>query len=276
MKLGMETTSGDLIFTHTQVAALRMSIAALFLLPIAMGAIRKLTFKNTWKLAIVGLFGNFTPAFLFTFAETGISTGYAGMLNSCTPIFALIIGYLIFQNRLNRTQITGVIIGTFGIAGLTLAGQDATLSGSWIHAGAVVLATLGYAISLNTIKYTLQHLKSSEITSLSFLITLLPGIPALFLSGAFDTITKNPHAMTGLGYIALLSIIGTAFAVILFNRLISNSSILFASSVTYLIPVVALLIGLGFKEKINGFQIGAMAIILSGVFVANVLGRKKL
>ena len=81
--------------------------------------------------------------------------------------------------------------------------------------------------------------------------------------------------MTGLGYIALLSIIGTAFAVILFNRLISNSSILFASSVTYLIPVVALLIGIGFKEKINGLQIGAMAIILSGVFVANVLGRKK-
>ena len=274
MKLGMQTTSGESIFTHTQVAAIRMCIAALFLLPIAIRALKKLQWKNTWKLAIVGLLGNFAPAFLFTFAETGISTGYAGMLNSCTPIFALIIGFIIFQNRLNHWQFLGVAIGTLGIVGLTLSGQNASLNGNWIHVGAVVIATLGYAISLNTIKYTLQHLKSTEITALSFLIILIPGIPSVYFSGTFDTITNNPHALAGLGYIALLSIIGTAFAVILFNRLIANTSILFASSVTYLIPVVALLIGLGFQEKINASQIISMLVILSGVFVANVVGRK--
>lgn len=271
----METTSGEAIFTHTQVAALRMTIAALFLLPIALKALKKLSWKNAWKLAIVGLLGNFAPAFLFTFAETGISTGYAGMLNSCTPIFALIIGFVVFQNRLTGLQILGVLIGTAGIVGLTLAGQDVSLSGSWIHVGAVVLATLGYAISLNTIKYTLQHLKSTEITALSFLLILIPGIPTVFASGSIETLQNNPHALSGLGYIAILSIIGTAFAVILFNRLISNSSILFASSVTYLIPVVALLIGLGFNEEINAMQIGSMVVILSGVFVANVIGRRK-
>ena len=275
MKLGMETTSGETIFTHTQVAALRMSIAALFLLPFTIKAFKKLTWNNIWKLSIVGLLGNFLPAFLFTFAETGISTGYTGMLNSCTPIFALIIGFLVFQNRLNGFQILGVIIGTLGIVGLTLSGQNVSLDGSWIHVGAVVLATLGYAISLNTIKYTLQHLKSTEITALSFFIILLPGIPAVIFSGAFDTIHTNPHAWTGLGFITILSVIGTAFAVILFNRLISNSSILFASSVTYLIPVVALLIGIGFNEEINVYQIGSMLVILSGVFVANVIGRKR-
>lgn len=271
----METTSGEAIFTHTQVAALRMCIAALFLLPIAFKALRKLSGRNIWKLAIVGLLGNFAPAFLFTFAETGISTGYAGMLNSCTPIFALIIGFTVFQNRLNGWQILGVVIGTMGIVGLTFSGQNVSLNGSFIHVGAVVLATLGYAISLNTIKYTLQHLKSSEITALSFLIILLPGIPLVFFSGAFETIHSNPHAWTGLGYIAILSVIGTSFAVILFNRLISNASILFASSVTYLIPVVALLIGIGFNEQINAYQIISMIVILSGVFVANVVGRKK-
>ena len=271
----METTSGESIFTHTQVAALRMSIAALFLLPIAVKSIKKLTWSNIWKLAIVGLLGNFFPAFLFTFAETGISTGYAGMLNSCTPIFALIIGFLVFQNRLNGLQIFGVLIGTLGIVGLTLSGQDASLDGSWIHVGAVVLATLGYAISLNTIKYTLQHLKSTEITALSFFIVLLPGIPALLFSGAFETLQTNPRAWTGLGYISILSIVGTAFAVILFNRLISNSSILFASSVTYLIPVVALLIGIAFQEELNYLQMGSMVVILGGVFVANVIGRQK-
>jgi drug/metabolite transporter (DMT)-like permease len=276
MKLGMETTSGEPIFTHTQVAAIRMCLAALFLLPIVFKTFKKLSWSNTWKLAIVGILGNFAPAFLFTFAETGISTGYAGMLNSCTPIFALIIGFLVFQNRLNSWQIIGVIIGTSGIVGLTFSGQSVSLNGSWIHVGAVVLATLGYAISLNTIKYTLQHLKSSEITALSFFIILIPGIPAVLFSGAFETLSQNPHAWTGLGYISILSIVGTAFAVILFNRLISNTSVLFASSVTYLIPVVALLIGLGFQEEINTYQIASMLLILSGVFVANVVGRKSM
>lgn len=271
----METTTGEAIFSHSQVAAIRMSLAGLFLLPFAIRAIRKLTWKNSWKLAIVGLLGNFIPSFLFTFAETGISTGYAGMLNSCTPIFALVIGFAIFQNRLNKWQILGVVIGTIGIVALTFAGQGIAMHGNWTHIGAVILATLGYAISINTIKYTLQHLKSTEITALSFFIILIPGIPATYFTGSFETITHNPHAWQGLGFIAILSLVGTAFAVILFNQLISRASILFTSSVTYLIPVVALLIGLGFQEEINGYQIGSMTIILSGVFVANVIGRKK-
>lgn len=275
MKLGMETTSGEEIFSHTQVAALRMALAGIFLLPFAIRALKKLTLKNTLLLATVGFFGNFFPAFLFTFSETGISTGYAGMLNSCTPIFALIIGFVVFKNRLNNIQIMGVIIGTVGIVGLTLAGQDLSITGSWVHILAVVIATFCYAVSLNTIKYTLQHLKSTEITALAFLLVLPAALVITYSSGTFDTLQSNPNALTGLGYITVLSVVGTAFAVILFNRLIANSSILFASSVTYLIPVVALLIGLGFSERINLWQISSMLVILAGVYVANVLGKER-
>lgn len=274
MKLGMETTTGDHIFTHTQVAALRMSLAGIFLLPFAIKGIRKLTWRNGILLAVVGTFGNFLPAFLFTYSETGISSGYAGMLNSCTPIFALIIGFTLFKNRLNRIQMIGVFIGTVGIVALTLAGQGISMTGSWTHVLAVVIATFFYAVSLNTIKYTLQHLKSVEITALSFLIILLPSILISIYSGVFETLNSNPYAMEGLGYIAILSAIGTALAVIIFNRLISNSSVLFASSVTYLIPVVALFIGMGFGEKINSLQIASMGLILIGVFVANVIGNR--
>lgn len=276
MKLGMETTSGEPIFTHTQVAALRMALAGIFLLPFAISGIRKLTKRNIVLLTVVGLFGNFFPAFLFTFSETGISTGYAGMLNSCTPIFALIIGFVIFKDRLTQIQVVGVAIGTVGIVGLTLAGQDLSIKGSWVHILAVVAATFCYAVSLNTIRHTLKHLKSLEITSLSFLIILLPAIIISIKSGVFDTFETNPHAWTGFGYIALLSAVGTALAVVLFNKLIANSSVLFASSVTYLIPIVAVLIGLGFNERINRWQILSMLVILLGVFVANVIGKKSL
>ncbi len=276
MKLGMQTTSGEAIFTHTQVAALRIALAGIFLLPFAISGIRKLSKRNIVLLSLVGFFGNFFPAFLFTFSETGISTGYAGMLNSCTPIFALIIGFIIFKDRLTRIQVIGIAIGTVGIIGLTLAGQDLSIKGSWIHIIAVVAATFCYAVSLNTIRHTLQHLKSLEITSLSFLIILLPAIMISVQSGVANIFKTNPHAWTGFGYIALLSAIGTALAVVLFNKLIANSSVLFASSVTYLIPIVAVLIGLGFNERINRWQILSMLVILIGVFVANVIGKKRL
>jgi drug/metabolite transporter (DMT)-like permease len=277
MKLGMFASDGSTIFSDTQVAALRMLIAALALLPFAIRALKKLKpLRNLALLTLVGFAGNFLPAFLFTYAETGLSSGYAGMLNSFVPIFALIIGFVIFKNKLTTLQVSGIAIGTVGIILLTLSGADLTLSGSWTHVGAILIATLCYAISVNTIKYTLQHLSGLEITSLSFMLTIVPSIIINLYSGTLETIQTNEYAYQGLGFIILLSVVGTAIAVVLFNVLISNSSVLFASSVTYLIPVVAVIIGLSFNEHINLNQVGSMAIVLTGVFVANVLGKKKI
>lgn len=276
MKLGMYSSDGHEIFTHTQVAALRMFFAGIVLLPFAIKACGKLkSVRNFLLLSIVGFAGNFFPAFLFTYAETGVSSGYAGMLNSFVPIFALVIGFLVFKSRLTGIQVTGIAIGTVGIVLLTLSGQDLSMSGSWTHVAAIIAATFCYAISLNTIKNTLHHLSGIEITALSFVIVLIPSIIINLYSGTLATIHTNLYAYQGLGFILVLSIVGTAFAVVLFNGLIANSSVLFASSVTYLIPVVAVLIGLAFHESINAWQIGSMGVILTGVFVANILGLKK-
>jgi len=271
MKLGMFATDGTPIFSDTQVAALRMLFASIVLLPFAIQSVKKLkSWRNFFLLLIVGFSGNFFPAFLFTYAETGLSSGYTGMLNSFVPIFALIIGFVVFRNRLTNIQITGIAVGTLGIVLLTLSGQDLSITGSWMHIGAVIIATLCYAISLNTIKYTLQHLTGLEITSLSFMLTIIPSLIINYYSGTLDTIQSNEYAYQGIGYILLLSVVGTALAVFLFNILISNSSVLFASSVTYLIPIVAVLIGLAFHESINIGQIASMIVILTGVFVANL------
>ena len=272
MKLGMFASDGSKIFSDTQVAALRMLLASLVLLPFALRGLHYLkSTRNFILLLISGFCGNFFPAFLFTYAETGLSSGYAGMLNSFTPIFALIIGFIVFKQRLSNLQILGVVIGTGGIVLLTISGADLSLTGSWKHVGAIMLATLCYAISLNVIKNTLSHIKSILITSLSFGLTLIPSLTLIFITGVPETIQSNPNALTGLGFIGVLSIVGTAFAVVIFTKLIASSSVLFASSVTYLIPIVAVLIGFVFKETINIYQIGSMIVILSGVFVANVI-----
>ena len=266
----MYGTEGEIIFSDTQVGALRMTIASLVLLPFALRSIRKInSVRQLLMLLLVGFCGNFFPAFLFTFSETGISSGFAGMLNSFTPIFALIIGVVIFKQRMTAIQSIGVLVGTTGVTLLMLAGKDISLMGSWYHILAVVLATFCYAISLNTIKYTLDGFRSFDITALAFGVIFIPSILLAVSTGSFETIAEHPHSLNGLFYLGILSVVGTAFAVALFTKLVAMSSVIFASSVTYLIPIVAVMIGLYFGEKISIGQVLSMLLVLGGVFIAN-------
>lgn len=271
MKKGMHTSDNQPIFSDAQVGSLRMLIAGLVLLPFGLYNFRKIrTIKQLISLSIVGFFGNFFPAFLFTYSETGISSGFAGMLNSFTPIFTVIIGFVVFKVKLTPLQIFGVLVGTAGIYFLMVAGKNISMEGDWSHILAVVLATFFYAISLNTIKHTLQMFKAVEITSLAFMLVLPPALLANWNFDTLQTIQTNEHAWGGLIYIAILAVFGTAIAVILFNQIISVTSALFASSVTYFIPVVAVVIGLNFGEHISGGQIVAMGVILIGVLMVNL------
>ncbi|MFN5784867.1 MAG: DMT family transporter [Flavobacteriia bacterium] len=270
MKRGMHTVDGLPIFSDLQVGAMRMLIAGLVLAPFAVRHVKTIkTWQQFISLSIVGFSGNFFPAFLFTYAETGLSSGFAGMLNSFTPIFTIIIGFFVFKVKLSSVQLLGIAIGTTGIVLLMFAGKSISMTGTWFHILAIVLATLMYGISLNTIKHTLQMFKAIEITSLAFFIVLIPAAIANLTFGTALTFQQNPHAMEGLGYITILSVVGTALAVILFNKIISISSALFASSVTYFIPIVAVLIGLYFGEQISWGQVGSMCIVLLGVFILN-------
>ncbi len=270
MKRGMTAFDGTALFSDVQVASLRMSIAGLVLLPFALRFFKKIkTIKQFLLLMTVGLSGNFFPSFLFTYAETELSSGYAGMLNSFTPIFSILIGAFVFKQKLTSIQFFGTTVAVTGIVLLMIAGQDLSKSGTWWHILAIVLATLFYAISLNTIKHTLSNFKSIEITSLAFGIVLLPSLIIATATGSFTVLKTVPQAWEGLGFIVILGVLGTAFAVFIFNKLISISSVIFASSVTYFMPIVAVIMGLFIKEAITIYQIGAMLVILLGVFLAN-------
>jgi drug/metabolite transporter (DMT)-like permease len=271
MKKGMFAADGSTIFSDAQVGALRMLIASLALLPFALPKIHLLKQrKNLVPLAVVGFCGNFFPAFLFTYAETGISSGFAGMLNSFTPVFSLIIGYLIFKVHLNRNQLIGITLGTVGIIALVVSGKNASIHGEWSHIIAIVIATLFYAISLNTIKHKLHGFKATEVSSLAFFTVLPFAILANISVGTLHTIKNHPLSLDALQWIAILAIIGTAIAVVLFSRLIQLTSAVFASSVTYLIPIVAVFIGLWHNETIGIYQFIAMLVILVGVYVTNL------
>jgi drug/metabolite transporter (DMT)-like permease len=157
-----------------------------------------------------------------------------------------------------------------------LSGKQSSLSGDTTHILAVIAATLLYAISLSTIKYKLQHYSSMQVTSISLSLIWIPAFLIVLFMDTPTVILENDLASDGLCAIIVLALFGTAIATILFNATIRLSSALFASSVTYLMPIVSVLIGWRFGEVITAAQIGSMFIILLGILLANLPGLLRL
>jgi drug/metabolite transporter (DMT)-like permease len=271
MKKGMFNEQHEAIFSSAQVGAMRMLIAGLVLLPFSVQVLRQLKDrKDLLYFSIVGVCGNFIPAFLFTYAETHISSGLAGIMNSFTPIFTLLVGFLFFANKITRFQVMGTIIGFGGITVLVFTGGDVSAdSKELLPSLAIVLATLLYGISLNTIKFKLAAYKPIHVAAGGFGLVFIPSIIGFFAFDTLSVFSHNRDAMNGFVAIAILAVVGTAFAVFLFNGIIQSSSALFASSVTYLIPIVAVIIGTYFQESITKTQVFSMFIVIFGVLLAN-------
>lgn len=260
---------GLVAYSHNEVAALRMVIAFLCFLPFILYNIKKVD-KKYWKyLIIVGLFGNGIPAFLFTKAETGISSSLAGMLNSLVPLFTITLGVLFFKVPTNKLKFIGVFIGLIG-AVMLITGNGFNIGESETsYSFYVIAATLCYAISVNTIKKHLQEVNSIVVSSFAFLFIGPPLLIYLFTTDFVYTTFNNPKATTALSYIFILSLFGTAFSLIIFNMLVKQTSALFASTVTYLIPVFAIMWGVLDGEFINLIQVLGIVVILVGIYFVN-------
>ena len=272
----MYDSTGQTTFSSNQVATMRILIASIVLLPFGIRAFKAIDFKKDLvSFSIVAICGNLAPAFLFTYAETGISSGLAGMLNSITPIFTILIALLIFKDKMSFRQFLGASIGSFGVGLLLYFGKKNSIEGEWSHIISVLGATLCYAISLSVIRYKLRHYKSLDIASIAFLLLLIPSTALFFMEDTMSVFQNTTEIRKSFAAILILSIIGTALALFIFNTVIKNTSALFASSVTYFIPIVAVIFGFFFNEKITAPQIGGMMIALLGVFIANSNRRKK-
>ena len=262
MKRGLEA------FSSSQVAALRIGIASLFLIPFLIKHY-KINLKKYWLgLVLAGVFGNLIPAFLFTKAETGISSSLAGMLNALTPLFTVIFGWIAFRNKSTPLQVTGILIAFAG-ALLLLSGDKNPQESGLLYACLVILATICYAISVNCIKHFLGDLNSIAATAWSFAFIGPVALVYLFSTNFIEVMQYNPKAVTSLGYISILGIVGSALSVIFFNYLIKLSGAVFAASSTYIIPIVAVGWGLFDGEIISVMQIAAIFVILGGVWLIN-------
>jgi drug/metabolite transporter (DMT)-like permease len=262
MKIGLRS------FTSAQAACIRISLASFVLLPYSLKYIKTLQRKDVKYLLVTGFCGSLIPAFLFMKAETRIDSAIAGILNSMTPVFTLIIGLLFFMSKINRVQIFGIFLGLIGALGLISSVKNISFRNIDSYAFFIVIATICYATNINTVKRYLTHLKGIEITSLSFLF-IGPVSLIYLLTTRFGPAIHSENWIVHFIALAVLGIAGTAFAMIIMNNLICYTSAVFASSVTYIIPIFAIVWGLLDNEIITLLHIGFMAIVLVGVYLIN-------
>ncbi len=255
-------------FNAYQVASLRMLSAGLVLLPFAIQAFKKIPKDKMGLVIISGLVGNFIPAYLFCIAETRIDSALAGILNSLTPLFTIIVGLVFYKVQTSAIKLLGILIGFIGLACLMLAGKEVHFE-HLSYASLVLVATIMYGINVHTVGRYLKDIGSIQIASVAFSFLIIPSATVLYFTDFFNKDFSNPVVLHSTIAGGVLGMIGTSMASILFYYLVKKAGILFGSLVTYGIPVVAVAWGIGFGESLSPLQIFCLGVILFGVYIVN-------
>ncbi|WP_299121703.1 EamA family transporter [uncultured Winogradskyella sp.] len=256
--------------TPYQLGALRTIITGLILFAAGYNTLKDIP-KSKWKwLLISGLLGSFIPAFFFAIAETEIDSAVASILNSLVPLNTILLGFAVFRIASTRRQVLGVIIGFIGTAILILKGAELNPNQNYLYAGFVIASTLMYAANVNIIKRYLQDVKPLAIATGNYVFIVIPAIVVLLFTDFFTSERfNNPYLISSLIYITILSVLGTAMAKVVFFKLVQISTPVFASSVTYIMPIVALIWGIIDGETFGLIQGLASLLILAGVYLSN-------
>ncbi len=260
---------GLTIFSATQVSAIRILSASLFMVPFAISWLKRVERKHYFLIFISGFIGSFIPAFLFALAQTKLDSAVTGMVNAMTPVFVVIIGAISYRQKITPIMIIGLLLSFTGTALLMFYGSGRSHSVNYF-ALFVVAATILYGVNVNILKFNLSQLNTIAIASISiFFIGPLAAIQLFIFTDFTDKIVESEKAVVALGYLFVLGVVGTSLALMLFNKLIKLTTPLFSSSVTYLIPIVAVFWGIVDGENLSVIHYLSMTVIIVGVYLAN-------
>ena len=261
---------GLVALTPLQLGSLRLLITTIALLMVGYRSLRGLSKYHLKWLAITGYVGTFFPAFLFAFAQQFIDSAIAAILNALTPLLTIIFGLLFFRIDILRKQYFGVGIGLLGSIGLVWGGLQTASNINPIYTLLILAASCCYAINIHFIKIHLAQVGVMAITLGNFVFMAPAALVVLICSDFFTPQTlSHPEIYPAIGYITILALAGSAFAKYLFNKFVKITSAVFASSVTYTLPVVALFWGVYDGEVITQFQLLSTAVILVGVYLSH-------
>jgi len=256
-------------YESVELAGFRIVLSGIFLIPLVIPQFKSVKKKDLAFVLISGFFGNAIPAFMWAFAQKGLNSSFAGLLNSTTPIFTMILGYFFFESKINFKTLLGVIIGLFGATFLLLSYHGVSDSPPITYSLFALAGSLCYGVSLNVIKHKLPHLPSLVITGYPFIVTSSLALMFLTANGSISKVWSTPEHMQGFLYIVTLALVATALGVYLFNIFIKATSAIYASMVTYLIPGFSVMWGFIDGESITTYYFVGLSIIISGIYLVN-------
>lgn len=255
------------VFEPFQMAMWRMVLSTLLYLPIAVVYWRKIDWKLWQPLLIVAFTGSAIPNFLFAVAQRHVDSSLAGVLNSLTPLFTMILGLLFFNMKLNVWRVLGILMGLSGATLLVLFNSKSGQGSNAFYAALCVLATVCYAINSNTVKAKLQEMHPAALASAAFMLTGPLFLFGLWWSGGW-AVAGTDKGLAALGYVFYLAALGTVGGSILYFWLLQRTNALFGTSVTYLLPVAAIVVGSFDGEHIGIIDLVGTAVILLGLYLA--------
>jgi drug/metabolite transporter (DMT)-like permease len=266
-------------FGAVPAATMRVGVAMLFLVPLMLLRGQGPALRRHWKPMLgIGVLNSGLPFALFCFALLTLTSGAASVLNATVPMFGALVAWAWFGERPAGARIAGLVIGFLGVAMLASrsvgfhAGADGSLLVPSLAIGACLGACVCYGISASAARRHLAGLPPLASAAGSQIgATLFLALPALL---TWPARLPSPRAWLA---VAVLGIACTGFAYVLFFRLIDTAGPTRALTVTFLVPVFAVVYGVAFlDEHVTGWMLLCAAVIVCGVALSTGLVRPRL
>ena len=263
-------------YSPIEITLYRIFIVFLVFFPLGIKSFFKIKKKTGYILLLSAIIGSVIPYFLFIKAQTKIDSSLNGILNSITPLFTLLFGVIIFKQKTNFRAVIGVVVGLIGATSLIFLSTGGDFfSNSILYALFPVLGSACYALNINIIKTYLQDIPALKITSWSFIfIGPIAGFLLFFQTDFANNLANNDPNYLNFLFINILGILGSGLAFWVFNLLIKETSSVFASSVTYLIPIVAIFWGVIDGESFGIVQFYLCLVIFCGIYLIKTKPQK--
>ena len=256
-----------LAFSPAETGALRVLIAFIAFIPLLIIRRREIDWSLFSFFLIVGLTGNGIPSYLYPLAETKISSSVAGVLNGLTPIFTIIIAALIFRHKYFVRHYFGIILGFIGAAILLMFGGEKFDFQTVQYGSYIVLATICYATSVNTVHNYLSKVDTLMVSAMAFVVIGPIALIYLCTTDVYYDITQKPDGWTSLIAVSILALAATALATVLYFKLVQIKGAVFASVIAFVIPIVALFWGVVDGEYIAFHHLIGLAAIMISLYL---------
>ena len=246
-----------------QIVSLRMMFAAIFIAPFFIMKFKKYSFfDHGFPFLLIGMLNTALPFTLFAYASVNLAAGSLSVLQATVPILTALILFSLYRDEFSIMKLLGVLVGFSGL--FLLAGPSGELN--LFSSILCVIASLSYAISGVYLANTPEKINNSFIGMGSIIVGAILLSPFLI---NYHSANLNISSTAWL-YIALLGVINTSLAYVIFIKLIKRIGSLNASFVTYLVPVSSITLGILILDEVFTIDmIIGSALIFLGVFFSN-------